>query len=197
MITNFEMTGVIDEPTNTIEYRVKFTNRFGHTETLSYNFSKQALYSTNYPHDTVKTAFYNMLIGNVERNEVMSAIQLAMNPTQKEAYYNEFYDITVTHTQWAKGGYIGIIKTPIPPPVDNGLSTMARQLPGINEIVKCPCGEHLSSNVLDYTDTIFHIIIHLNDAKKWTREQIADWLETLDVDLKFKTPTKENENVQA
>lgn len=31
-------------------------------------------------------------------------------------------------------------------------------------------------------------IIHLNDAHHWTREQIADWLETLDHDLTFKTP---------
>lgn len=27
------------------------------------------------------------------------------------------------------------------------------------------------------------IIIHLNDGHKWTREQIADWLDTLDIDL--------------
>lgn len=29
------------------------------------------------------------------------------------------------------------------------------------------------------------LIIHLNDEHKWTREQIADWLETLDVDLEL------------
>lgn len=28
-----------------------------------------------------------------------------------------------------------------------------------------------------------HVIIHLNDAHRWTREEIADWLDTLDVDL--------------
>jgi hypothetical protein len=31
-------------------------------------------------------------------------------------------------------------------------------------------------------------IINLNDVHTWTREQIADWLDTLDVDLRFKTP---------
>jgi hypothetical protein len=36
-------------------------------------------------------------------------------------------------------------------------------------------------------------IIHLNDIHKWSRERIADWLETLDHDLTLKTP----EEVQA
>lgn len=35
-------------------------------------------------------------------------------------------------------------------------------------------------------------IIHLNDAHRWTREEIADWLETLDHDLTFKTPEEVN-----
>jgi hypothetical protein len=29
------------------------------------------------------------------------------------------------------------------------------------------------------------VIIHLNDDHAWTREQVADWIETLDVDLRF------------
>lgn len=29
------------------------------------------------------------------------------------------------------------------------------------------------------------IAIHLNDFHEWTREAIADWVETLDVDLTF------------
>jgi hypothetical protein len=42
------------------------------------------------------------------------------------------------------------------------------------------------------------MIIHLNDshhpahetADVWSRERIADWLETLDVDLRFPTPAE-------
>lgn len=37
-------------------------------------------------------------------------------------------------------------------------------------------------------------IIHLNDHHKWTRERIADWLETLDHDLTFKMPEEVNED---
>jgi hypothetical protein len=41
------------------------------------------------------------------------------------------------------------------------------------------------------------MIIHLNDTHHpstaidgWSRERIADWLETLDVDLRFPTPAE-------
>lgn len=37
-------------------------------------------------------------------------------------------------------------------------------------------------------DTLDRIIICLNDSHKWTREQVADWLDTLDLDLRFPTP---------
>lgn len=43
--------------------------------------------------------------------------------------------------------------------------------------VKCPRCESPHSN------SIAEIIMHLNDSTPWTREQIADWLETLDADL--------------
>ncbi len=26
---------------------------------------------------------------------------------------------------------------------------------------------------------VFHVITHLNDVQHWTREQIADWLESI------------------
>lgn len=30
------------------------------------------------------------------------------------------------------------------------------------------------------------VIIHLNDERGWTREAVADWLDTLEIDLSFK-----------
>lgn len=32
------------------------------------------------------------------------------------------------------------------------------------------------------------VVIHLNDYHHWTREKIADWLDTLDVDLTLAGP---------
>lgn len=80
------------------------------------------------------------------------------------------------------------LKVPKPDP---GFSSLANLLPGINEIVKCPCECERFENGLG---KIKEIIIHLNDSHKWTREAIADFLDTLDVDLNFKTP-KEKEKV--
>lgn len=72
---------------------------------------------------------------------------------------------------------------------------LKKKFPGLNELANTPCKCGRGS------DTIHDIIIHLNDApghgrynKKhaeweefpWSREQIADWLETLDVKLELK-----------
>jgi hypothetical protein len=38
--------------------------------------------------------------------------------------------------------------------------------------------------------TLWSLIQHLNDSHKWSRERIADWLETLDVDLAFPVPSE-------
>jgi hypothetical protein len=57
------------------------------------------------------------------------------------------------------------------------LETKSRELPGVNEQVKHPVTG-------DYT-TLARTIINLNDKHKWTREEIADWIETLDVDTTF------------
>ncbi len=52
------------------------------------------------------------------------------------------------------------------------------KLPGLREVVKHP----VDGRMLELETAI----INLNDSHQWTREQIADWLETLDVDLRFK-----------
>jgi hypothetical protein len=57
------------------------------------------------------------------------------------------------------------------------------QLPALAAIVKNP--------VSGKTQTLRAAIISLNDTFKWTREKIADWLETLDVDISFKVDNNE------
>lgn len=71
--------------------------------------------------------------------------------------------------------------------------------PGLAEMVKWPCGckeltliDALEHNVVQ--SSVQDAIIHLNDSAthedgrgEWTREEIADWLESLDVDLTLTT----------
>ncbi|QIQ62985.1 hypothetical protein SEA_MOAB_107 [Streptomyces phage Moab] len=68
-------------------------------------------------------------------------------------------------------------------PVYGGKDSRVNMLPGIKEMVKHPVSGKI--------DTIESIIINLNDVQKWTREKIADWLDTLDVDLTFKVDIDE------
>ncbi len=51
------------------------------------------------------------------------------------------------------------------------------QLPGKGNMVKHPVDGRQYE--------LFTAIISLNDTYRWTRERIADWLETLDIDLSF------------
>lgn len=52
------------------------------------------------------------------------------------------------------------------------VSALASLLPGYHKMVKHP--------VEGYNCTIGAAIMSLNDSCKWSREQIADWIETLD-----------------
>jgi hypothetical protein len=50
----------------------------------------------------------------------------------------------------------------------------------------CPAleyGKALHPLYKGLTSKVCDIIIELNDSFEWTREQIADWLDTLDIDL--------------
>lgn len=57
------------------------------------------------------------------------------------------------------------------------LQNKSQELPGVNEQVKHP--------VTGGYTTLARTIINLNDYHKWTREAIADWIETLDIDTTF------------
>ena len=62
--------------------------------------------------------------------------------------------------------------------MSTGKDERVEELPGLDEMVKHPVDGRQGS--------LKHVIINLNDQHRWTREQIADWLDTLDIDLRFK-----------
>lgn len=59
------------------------------------------------------------------------------------------------------------------------VNDLSRLLPGLRSRVDCPLAECNGSW------RVQKMIVHLNDNHLWTRGQIADWLESLDVDLSF------------
>lgn len=61
-------------------------------------------------------------------------------------------------------------------------ATLRELLPGLREISACPVPGCIDRDSIEST------VVHLNDRHRWTREQIADWLDALPVDLSFPTP---------
>jgi hypothetical protein len=54
---------------------------------------------------------------------------------------------------------------------------LRQAFPGVTEAARHPC------DCPPFHSEIWSAIQHLNDVHHWTREAIADWLDTLDVDL--------------
>lgn len=98
--------------------------------------------------------------------------------------------------------------TPAPfPPTPSGqtvVNTLRSYIPGVDTVVKCPAtvawsctpcsvanmvckhGQNEPHRACTREHPIHGMVQHLNDsAHRWSREQIADWLEALDVDLSF------------
>ena len=69
----------------------------------------------------------------------------------------------------------------------------------LKTLVPCPGGEVWGYPVQDeendegcgWEDSVWNMIQHLNDDHKWGRERIADWLDTLDLDLEFRLPEED------
>lgn len=68
---------------------------------------------------------------------------------------------------------------------------LAEAIPGFADArAECPCSCY---SLAPTKSTLANCIVHLNDSHEWTRERIADWLDTLDLDLSFQTDKKEKE----
>lgn len=69
-------------------------------------------------------------------------------------------------------------------PVVDGLSKLVPSI--ATELVACPA-------CIGVEAPIATVIPHINDTHRWTREQIADWLETLNIDLTIRPQDKTEE----
>lgn len=79
------------------------------------------------------------------------------------------------------------VKSPVP-------SLLEQAIPGFAQMKEqCPVEKCLDTGHKSDTTELKTTIIHLNDYHGWSREDIADWLETLDHDLRFTDPNKEED----
>ena len=73
------------------------------------------------------------------------------------------------------------------------IADLSKLFPSLRSMVMhCPYDGSLACGSCPhiYPMALSHIIVHLNDSHKWSRERIADWLETLPVDLTLKAVSK-------
>lgn len=68
---------------------------------------------------------------------------------------------------------------------DDPLVITALAVPGLMELIDYPCDCNDALRGTIRAGGLINIIVHLNDGHAWKRENIADWLDTLDVDLSF------------
>lgn len=104
-----------------------------------------------------------------------------INLYQKQAMLYQtpyFFDKSSTHYSPAEfKGYNPAADLFAPNSTSQELADKSNSLPGVNEVVRHP--------VTGNRRTLARTIINLNDEHRWTREQIADWIETLDINITF------------
>ena len=83
--------------------------------------------------------------------------------------------VNVNPAVWTPA-YAGKPAQPYAAKIASPLDDLAELFPALAQFVE-PCPACTHANALAYT------VIHLNDVHRWPREDIADWLETLDLDL--------------
>lgn len=76
-----------------------------------------------------------------------------------------------------------------PPPAKGVVEELAEVIPGFKGMKQtCPVKDCDRPAMKMAGSLLYHVIMHLNDDHEWTREAIADWLETTNHDLQFKAP---------
>lgn len=148
--------------------------------------------------------YYNNLIVTKEQShiikkkifELMYTKQQYITPEKlKEEVKGQFPEVN-SYNQTPNNPWGETPKHKVLPRPKSVATTMEELVPALSKTVRCPC----KCSDEDMETSLQHVIIHLNDThhpKKvtrlaindpWSRERIADWLESLDVDLQIKTP---------
>lgn len=136
-------------------------------------------------------------IGNMVQKKVMLELQKTFSPPSnpwKGAFaYEGWNEISVVEKDLSNQMFMtdeptsfGPLLSLVKPAISTGeeiISVLNDSIPGFEGMhVVCPVDDCCGN------DLLFDVIITLNDKHQWTREAIADWLDTLDLDLTIKVP---------
>lgn len=164
-----------------IKFEFKIINRDGKVTVISSCFDILAFHSDDY--GTIRYAKSHALERLHESMpqygadwELLRAEWFGNSEVEKmPAYYSGGFISNADSFNYAaypQPSYSKALVSNIPePPTDVG------KLPGVREKVKHP--------ISGRQEMLWNVIVDLNDRQGWSREQVADWLETLDVDISF------------
>jgi len=102
----------------------------------------------------------------------------------QEAHYAAAWDKPAQISTFATAGYVAAVTSTVE---STGYAyagkALTSVLPGLDTRTVCPVKDCEDSS------TVYATVMHLNDDHGWTRQAVADWLDTLDADLTFPIPT--------
>ncbi len=93
-------------------------------------------------------------------------------------------DVPEIEYVWVLQGVVGVVNSSGAATTDGNYDRawhLRQKIPGMLASVSHPATEN--SCISKHHRTVWEMVMHLNDHHHWTREAIADWIDTLDVDL--------------
>lgn len=151
-----------------------------------------------------KKAYFKKIYAPEDAAKLIAVEDGNFSPPSKKSYEDWYQKHHPQLYPKALPAYSDHNPAPLPAHVTLGSSAIvneiAKYVPNLKEaLVKCPRSTVCIFSDQDGKWPLDQLIIHLNDQgcydykgnhiPKWAREQIADWLETLDLDLAFKVPS--------
>jgi hypothetical protein len=123
---------------------------------------------------------------NIPKNEQNKFFDM---PKIANSSISDPYDYVLENDKLHSGGLVHNPGIVIEHSLPLGRDERVDKLPGIKEIVKHPVYKTTKKEVGHGITGYWRLestIIDLNDQHNWTREQIADWLDSLDIDIRFR-----------
>lgn len=138
--------------------------------------------------DALRQGMYEQILSQLDEVNPAGTKTIPMNPSLYSSLFASLSTASLSSTPTLAG-----------PSGNSVLKTLTKAFPGIKgATVECPCrkkkwGVTLGDSCVYGTNAptpLADTVIHLNDVHHWTRDQIADWLDTLDIDLSAKPNTE-------
>lgn len=128
----------------------------------------------------IKNAVVDMIDEDIKEIMIQNKAPQGHGWAEIAKFMDEYaYSFTAQQKFVSKGGVVGkVYDFPSSESVESQVSTIKNAIPDIDKVVKMPlvCQEE---ELCVKSRSVWYAIQHLNDFHKWSREDIASWLEEI------------------